>query len=294
MLDRLVVLAPALVPAAYFIVGLLVYTGLCLIGRRPPTRTDKRRGNAFDFFIHYFLWLIQPIERAVVALRLTPNHLTLMALVCCAGAGLAIATRHLATAGWLYIIAGGLDVLDGRLARATRKTSRSGAFLDSVSDRWGELFVFSGFAWFLRDSAWLFAVLLAIAGSVMVSYTRSRGESLGIKLDGGVMQRAERICLVSLATLVTAWFDAVKDTQEYGIVVIGVGLAITGVLASGTAAGRLIRGFRELRARDVAEIAEVAAVDPSRPLETARGVISRRAREFPPPPRAAARASNRP
>jgi hypothetical protein len=60
------------------------------------------------------------------------------------------------------------------------------------------------------------------------------------------MQRGERIALVACGTLVTAWFDAVKDTQEYGIAVIGVALTITGVLASGTAIGRWIRGYREL------------------------------------------------
>lgn len=249
-MERLVVLAPALIPAAFVLGGLGLYTLLCALGRRPPERTTKTRGNAFDFLIHFFHWLIQPIERVIFSSRLTPNHLTLAALACCIGAGLSIATRHLATAGWLYIIAGGLDILDGRLARAKKLSTKAGAFLDSVSDRWGELFVFSGFAWFLRDSYWLLAVLLAAIGSMMVSYTRARGEGLNVELGGGVMQRGERIALVSVATLVTAWFDAVKDTQEYGIAVIGVGLTITGVLASATAIGRLVRGYRELERLD--------------------------------------------
>lgn len=255
-MERLVVLAPALVPAALVLGGFAVYVVLCLTGRRPPIRTTKTRGNAFDFLIHFFHWLIQPIERVIFSSRLTPNHLTLAALVCCVGAGLAIATRHLATAGWLYVFSGGLDILDGRLARAKKISTKSGAFLDSVSDRWGELFVFSGFAWFLRDSYWLLAVLLAMAGSVMVSYTRARGESLGIELAGGAMQRAERICLVSAGTLVTAWFDAVKDTQEYGIAVIGVALTLTGILASWTAVGRMVRGFKELGRLDREEAGE--------------------------------------
>src|SRR4029077_18703874 len=106
-----------------------------------------------------------------------------------------------------------LDVLDGRLARAMNRQSRAGAFLDSVTDRWGELFVFTGFAWFLRGSVWLLAVMLAVIGSVMVSYTRARGESLGIVLDGGNMQRAERIALVSLGTLVTAYFHSTLSTR---------------------------------------------------------------------------------
>ena len=249
-MERLVVLAPALVPAAYFIIGFAIYVGLCAIGKRPPRDSNKDRGNAFDFLIHFFIWLISPIERAIVALKLTPNHLTLAALACCAGSGLAIATKHLASAGWLYIAAGGLDVLDGRLARSKKLSSRSGALLDSVSDRWGEIFVFSGFAWFLRDSPWLLAVLLAMAGSLMVSYTRARGEGLGITLSGGVMQRAERVCLVSIGTLVTAWFDAVKATADFGIPVIGVALVLTGVLASGTAMRRWIRGYKMLAAED--------------------------------------------
>lgn len=245
-MERLVVLAPALVPAGLILGAFALYSLLTLIGKQPPKRTKKERGNAFDFLIHFFHWFIQPVERLIFRSKLTPNHLTLLALCCCVGAGLAIATRHLATAGWLYVISGGLDILDGRLARHKKISTRSGAFLDSVTDRWGELFVFSGFAWFLRDSYWLLAVLMAMGGSVMVSYTRARGESLNVTLAGGIMQRGERIALVSIATLVTAWFDAVRETQEYGIAVIGVALSITGVLTAATAIGRWVRGFREL------------------------------------------------
>ena len=243
------------------------YVGLCLIGRRPPRSEKRARGNAFDFFIHFFIWLIGPIERAIVSLRITPNQLTVAALLCCVGSGLAIATRHLSTAAWLYATAGALDVLDGRLARARGLSSKSGARLDSVTDRWGELIVFSGFAWFLRDSAWLLAVLLAMAGSMMVSYTRARGEALGVTLSGGIMQRAERICLVSIATLVTAWFDSVRETADFGIQVIGVALVICGVLASGTAIGRWGRGFRLLQAQERAERGET-------PVKTQLGKVT--------------------
>lgn len=245
-MERLVVLAPALVPAALILGAFAVYSLLTAIGKQPPKRTKKERGNAFDYLIHFFHWFIWPVERTVFRSRLTPNQVTLAALACCVGAGLAIATRHLATAGWLYVMAGLLDILDGRLARHKKISTRSGAFLDSVTDRWGELFVFSGFAWFLRDSYWLLAVLLAMSGSLMVSYTRARGEALNIDIKGGIMQRGERIFLVSSATLVTAWFDAVRETQEYGIAVIGVALTITGILTAATAIGRWVRGFREL------------------------------------------------
>lgn len=247
-MERVIILAPALIPVAYFLVALVIYSGLCLIGQRPDTGERRKHSRFFYFFIDYFLWMLRPVERALLKNpRLTPNHLTFTSLAACASAGIAIATGHMATAGWLYILAGALDVLDGRLARATGHESKAGAFLDSVTDRWCELFVFTGFAWFLHDTGWLFAVMLAAGGSLMVSYTRARGEALGIALDGGAMQRAERIALVSIGTLITAWFNAARDTQEYGIHVIGVALLIVGVGSSATAVSRWIQGYRMLR-----------------------------------------------
>ncbi|HKE14236.1 MAG TPA: CDP-alcohol phosphatidyltransferase family protein [Kofleriaceae bacterium] len=247
-MERVIILAPALVPVAYFLVALVVYSGLCLIGQRPDTGERRKHSRFFYFFIDYFLWMLRPVERALLKNpSLTPNHLTFTSLAACASSGLAIATGHMATAGWLYIFAGALDVLDGRLARATGHASKAGAFLDSVTDRWCELFVFTGFAWFLHDTGWLFAVMAAASGSIMVSYTRARGEALGIALDGGAMQRAERIALVAIGTLITAWFNAAHDTREYGIHVIGVALLIVGVGSSATAVSRWIQGYRMLR-----------------------------------------------
>jgi len=232
---------------------LAYYSFLCATGQRPPQTEDRERGNFFDFFIHYFVWVIGPIEVFVRALRLTPNQVTLTALAFCGGAAFSIGTGHMATAGWLYVAAGMCDVLDGRLARATNQQSRAGAFLDSVTDRWGELLVFGGFAWFLRDSAWLLAVMLAVSGSVMVSYSRARGEALGIALAGGIMQRTERMTIVSIGTLITAWFNAAPETVHYGFHVMGVALLLTGVGSVGTAVSRMIRGYRLLSAQDGAD-----------------------------------------
>jgi phosphatidylglycerophosphate synthase len=248
--EQVAVLLPALVILAYFAGGLLLYAILCSLDRRPVRSEKRERGNFFDFFIHYFVWVIGPIERFVVALRLTPNQVTLAALFFCVGAAISIGTGHMATAGWLYVAAGMMDVLDGRVARATNQCSKAGAFLDSVTDRWCELLVFSGFAWFLRDSAWLLAVMLAATGSVMVSYARARGEGLGIKLDGGIMQRSERVTIVSIGTLITAWFNAAPDTAHYGVHVMGVALLLCGLGSTGTAISRFIQGYRMLAAME--------------------------------------------
>jgi phosphatidylglycerophosphate synthase len=266
--ERIVILAPALVPVAYFLVALGIYSALCLIGQRPVTGESRKHSAFFYFFIDYFIWMLRPIERAVLKNpRLTPNHLTFTSLAACASAGLAIATNHMATAGWLYIFAGALDILDGRVARATNRQSKAGAFLDSVTDRWGELFVFTGFAWFLHGSPWLLAVMLAVTGSLMVSYTRARGEALGIALDGGNMQRAERIALVAIGTLITAWFNAARDTEEYGIHVIGVSMLIVGVGSTGTAISRWVQGYRMLREREEGRQSPETRASGQRPIQ---------------------------
>ena len=266
-MERLGILAPALVLAAATIVSFATYTVLCVLGRRPEVSGLNRRKFTSvlgPFMVRYGLWVLRPVERAVVAWRIHPNSVTCASLFACACAGLSIAFGHMATAAWLYILAGLLDILDGRLARATNRSSQAGAFLDSVADRWGELFVFSGFAWFLRDSAWLAAVMLAVAGSIMVSYTRARGEGLDLNLDGGNMQRAERIALVSVGTLLTAWFDAAGETAIYGSHVIGVALLMVGAASSVTAVGRWMRGYRVLKAREGLESSPVTHGKPLR------------------------------
>lgn len=252
-MERFYILAPALIPAA-FMIGMFAYFSVCsALGRQPAVDGLNRRQFSEiigPFLTAYFLWLIQPLERTLIAARVSPNLLTGISLLLCALSGLSAALGYLATAAWIYVAAGMLDILDGRLARATNRSSQAGAFLDSVSDRWGELFILSGFAWYLRGSLWLVAVMLAVAGSVMVSYTRARGEGLGLKLDGGTMQRAERILVVSVGTLTTAWFAAAPSTAAFAHHIIGTALLITGLGASATGVSRWMEGYKLLKARE--------------------------------------------
>jgi CDP-diacylglycerol--glycerol-3-phosphate 3-phosphatidyltransferase len=255
-LDRLGILAPGIAILGLILSGFAIYCVLCLVGRPPQVvGLDRRQFSEIvgPFLTRYLLWIIKPVEKVFVKARVSPNALTFASVFVCAGSGAAIAAGLLATGAWLYILAGVLDVMDGRLARATNQSSNAGAFLDSVADRWGELFVFAGFAWFLRDSTWLAVVMLAVGGSLMVSYTRARGEALGVKLDGGTMQRAERILLVSIGTLCTSWFNAADDTAEYGPHVIGVALLMVGVASSATAISRWVQGYRIMTAREKGE-----------------------------------------
>jgi phosphatidylglycerophosphate synthase len=241
-------LAPAMLLLATFCLAFAVYCVRCLAGR-PPVVDDVKHNQLFGlFFARFLIWLISPLERLLIG-RVSPNLITISSLLLCGITGAAVALGHLPGAVWLYVFAGILDVLDGRIARLSRQQTPSGALLDSVSDRWGELFVFAGYLWLLQDSPWLVAVMSAIGGSMMVSYTRARAESLGVVLSGGVMQRAERIAVVATGSLIAAWYGADAETSALLEPILGVTMGICGVASTATAISRWITAYRVLEQR---------------------------------------------
>lgn len=252
-MDRFFLLAPAVLLLVTFVVAFIVYCIRCLAGRAPVIQDVKHNQLFGPFFARFLVWVIGPLERLLIG-RVSPNMITVASLLMCGITGAAVALGHLAGAVWLYIFAGILDVLDGRLARLTNQQTPAGALFDSVSDRWGELFVFAGYVWFVRDSIWLLSVMGAIGGSMMVSYTRARAEGLGITLSSGVMQRAERIVLVAGGTLIAAWYGNDLDTASLVGPIIGVTMLICGVASTGTAISRWVVAYRELARRNEARV----------------------------------------
>ncbi|MDB4952872.1 MAG: pgsA1 [Myxococcales bacterium] len=262
-MDRFYLLAPALLLLVTFLISFIVYCALCAIGRSPDVR-DVKHNKLFGPFVASFLvWLLGPIERLLIG-RVSPNVITTLSLLMCAITGLAAGLGHLPGAVWLYSFAGILDVLDGRLARLGGKQNAAGALFDSVSDRWGELFVFTGYAWYLHDSIALLAVMGAVAGSMMVSYTRARAEGLGIALAGGVMQRAERVVLVAGGTLFASWYAVNLDNDDAVVPILGVTMLLCAVASTATALNRWIVAHRELAKRiAVPVVIEVAETIPA-------------------------------
>jgi len=256
-------LTPALLLAT-FTIAFAIYCGLRVAGRKPQVTGVKHNQLFGPFLAGFLVWLIGPIERLMVG-RVSPNVITAMSLVVCVMTGVVVGLGDLTAAVWLYAIGGLLDVLDGRLARLSGKVTIRGALLDSVADRWGEIAVFAGYAWLVRDSAWLLAVLGAFGGSMMVSYTRARAEALGVAANGGLMQRAERIVLVAVGTLVAAWYGENPDKLDYVLPIIGVTMLVCAVASSATAIHRWIVAYRTLAAREQAAPAEVVAARPQIP-----------------------------
>lgn len=248
-MESLALFAPVIGIAALLGVAFAVYCVLLLLGRPPEVGPLKHNEVFGPFVVRFSLWVLSPLEGALRALHVSPNAITWASVTACAASGVALSQGHLALGAWLYALGGVLDILDGRMARATNRQTPAGALFDSVADRWAELFVFTGLAWHLRTTGWLLAVMAAIAGSMMVSYTRARGEGLGVELKVGAMQRAERIVLVVVGTLVGAALARSEQGQAHASMAVGVALAACGALSSWTAVGRWIEGYRKLAAR---------------------------------------------
>jgi len=121
----------------------------------------------------------------------------------------------------ILLIAGFFDVIDGSVAKISKKTSNKGAFLDSVLDKISETTIFLGIA--IGSLANSILCLIAVSSSLLVSYTRSRAETLGLNLSGvGFGERAERLLILSIMGLVP-----LPHSLEYGVIIIIVISIIT-------------------------------------------------------------------
>ena len=151
-----------------------------------------------------YLRAIEPVAALLVKLRINPNALTTIGTVCTVAGGLAFGMGHIRTAGWVIGLTAIFDVLDGTVARRTGQSTVFGAFYDSTLDRVADGAVLGGIAYFFAASAehrslpMVVVALLAIVGTYLVSYTRARAEGLGIDAKVGVMQRPERVVLLSV------------------------------------------------------------------------------------------------
>lgn len=165
-----------------------------------------------------FLGLFRPLMDGLVRRRVHPNAITTVGFLVTVGAGVSFFLGHLRIGGALVLLGGLFDVFDGYVARGTGLASAFGSFYDSTLDRISEVVVFLGiFSLYggghpdMEPPQMVYVVALALAGSLMVSYTRARAEGLGIDCKVGVMQRPERIVLLGFSTLLfgTMWNGAV-------------------------------------------------------------------------------------
>jgi CDP-diacylglycerol---glycerol-3-phosphate 3-phosphatidyltransferase len=187
--------------------------------------------------------IIRPLIDVLVRHRVHPNLLTTLGFLATLAAGFAFHQHEVRVAGFLVLLGGFFDILDGRVARLTKLGSKFGAFYDSTLDRISEVVVFLGilslyndYRQELGDVGMIYLIYLAMAGSLMISYTRARAEALGLDCRVGLMPRAERVVLIGASSL---FFG-----QMWNGIVLKVVIAILAVLTNLTAFQRIIWVYR--------------------------------------------------
>lgn len=151
----------------------------------------------------------KPLTNWLIRARVTPNAITTVAALVVVVSAIAFGVGWVRLGGGLLLLSGVMDTLDGDVARAAGQATKFGAFYDSTLDRLGDGVTFIGIATFLLTTTDIrFPVvgavlcMVAVLASLLVSYARARAEGLGLECKVGVVQRAERILLIGIPSLV--------------------------------------------------------------------------------------------
>lgn len=149
---------------------------------------------------HFLDIPLSPIARRT---RLTPNFFTIAGFLITTFAAISIPFNP--KIGGLFILLGGLfDIMDGIVARTNGKITTFGAFLDSVLDRYSDAFILLAVAWYLslqNEKVGVFLSLGTLVGTFLISYSRARAEGIGKECHIGILERPERIILISIACI---------------------------------------------------------------------------------------------
>ena len=141
-----------------------------------------------------------PLARLLDRAGISPNAITVSGMLLSVCAGIVLALGYRLPGAALIVASGLMDGLDGLLARYANKTSRLGAFLDSVLDRWSDSALLIGvLAWYTQSRMLIPTILasVALATSLLVSYTRARAEGVGAQCKRGLFTRLERLVVVT-------------------------------------------------------------------------------------------------
>ena len=181
----------------------------------------------------------KPIAALLAKTGISPNALTVFGFFATLAVAWVLSTGRFFLGGFLVLLAGSLDFLDGALARATGRSTKFGAFLDSTLDRFSDAALFLGLlAYYASQGSHYTEIVLigaALTGSLATSYTRARAEGLGLKDEVGFFTRTERIILLAIGLIVGHW-------HSYAMVVV---LWIIAVLSNLTALQRIYHVWRQ-------------------------------------------------
>ncbi|HMK07837.1 MAG TPA: CDP-alcohol phosphatidyltransferase family protein [Anaerolineales bacterium] len=190
-----------------------------------------------------FKGVLDPAARVLLRLGLMPNTITLTGLAGNAVGAYFLARGNFLVGGMLVLVMGPIDALDGAMARLRGEASDFGAFVDSVTDRYSELFIYGGLLvhfMLTQQTTMIVLTFVAAAGSVLVSYVKARAESLQFEAKGGMLTRLERYLILAPALVLTG-FGVTQAAL--------IGVALIAVLANITALQRIHTVRQQARRR---------------------------------------------
>jgi CDP-diacylglycerol---glycerol-3-phosphate 3-phosphatidyltransferase len=183
--------------------------------------------------------------------RLTPNAISITGFLLNLAAAVLVTQRLFVLGGAAFIVGSVMDIFDGRYSRMSGKGTLFGAFLDSTLDRVEEGVVLTAVAWYFADHGHpvpAAACVLAVLGSLMVSYTRARAEALGVECKVGIATRPVRVVILSIGIVFA------KGAGLFDVELLAPAIYAMAALTALTVVQRVWHVRRELIALDVPEV----------------------------------------
>jgi len=231
-------------PVLFWVLMFFVFLGITAVRGVPHTaRIDRIARSPYlpRILMEYGYWMIDAPANLMVRLRVTPNMITTLSLLFTIGAAVLFGMGRMAEGGWALVFGFLCDAWDGIVARKTNTSSMAGEFYDATVDRYNDLFAFLGLMYYYRnDPLPLALATAAMIGSTLTSYTRAKGEAVGVDPNVGWMQRHERGVYLGLATAmapVVAYLTERGAAHPHYFTVVAV-LALMAVTANVTAIWR--------------------------------------------------------
>jgi CDP-diacylglycerol--glycerol-3-phosphate 3-phosphatidyltransferase len=244
------------------IVILFSYFGITWAKRQQSDEGISRLHKSFIgiFLFEFWYWITRPALNFFKLIKITPNGITGISIFLSFITGALYSFGFIALGGWILVVSASLDMLDGALARETGQVSKVGAFFDSCSDRYSDAFVFIGIAMFflsksfssatgtftisISDYIGVFVIMTILLGSAAMSYIKARGDVAGASTKRGLMQRPERVMMLSIFSVLDPFMKIilVKYGQNPDLVLIGM-LIIMSVLINISAIVRMTHLF---------------------------------------------------
>lgn len=208
-----------------------------------------------------YLRVIEPVAEFLIRAQVNPNVITTTGTICTVVAAVVYGSGHISWAGWIVGLTAVFDVLDGTVARRTGRCTVFGAFYDSTLDRLADGALMAGLTYFYafnpihKNPIMAVVCMAGIIGSFLISYTRARAEALGVDAKVGVMQRPERVVLLSAPQ---AFFGLALDGWVLAVIIV-----LLTVTAWITAVQRILFVRNATRQTDAAPIRSIETTAPA-------------------------------